>query len=197
MPIQIGVTGGIGSGKSLVCKIFGVLGAPVYDADSRAKDLMTTDGILVSAIKKEFGELSYSHDGTLDRKYLSERVFKRKEELEKLNALVHPRVAADYQQWSDKQNFPYVLKEAALLFESNSYKSLDKIIVVSAPVDIRLKRVLGRDKHRTPDQIRSIMQNQMPDEMKLERADFVISNDDTHPIIPQVLELHHRFLKLL
>jgi dephospho-CoA kinase len=196
MPLQIGITGGIGSGKSLVCKIFHILGAPVYDADSRAKDLMTTDGILVLAIKKEFGELSYHHDGTLDRKYLGDRVFNRKEELAKLNALVHPRVAADYQQWRSVQTFPYVLKEAALLFESDSYKSLDKIIVVSAPADIRFKRVQARDKQRTADQIRSIMLNQLPDEAKLERADFVISNDDTHPVIPQVLELHRRFLSL-
>jgi dephospho-CoA kinase len=196
MPLQIGITGGIGSGKSLVCRIFSVFGVPVYDADSRAKDLMTTDGILVSGIKKEFGELCYHHDGTLDRKYLGDRVFNRTEDLKKLNALVHPRVAADYQQWQEAQHFPYVLKEAALLFESDSYKSLDKIIVVSAPADLRLKRVQGRDKHRTADQIRSIMHNQMPDEAKLERADFVISNDDTHPVIHQVLELHHRFLML-
>jgi len=196
MPLQIGITGGIGSGKSLVCRIFHILGVPVYDADSRAKDLMTTDGILVTAIKKEFGELSYSNDGALDRKYLSDRVFSRKEELAKLNALVHPRVGVNYKQWSQAQQFPYVLKEAALLFESNSYKSLDKIIVVSAPMDIRMNRVLGRDKHRSAEQIRNIMQNQMPEDDKLARADFVIINDETHLVIPQILDLHRRFLML-
>lgn len=196
MPLQIGITGGIGSGKSLVCRIFHILGVPVYDADSRAKDLMTTDGILVTAIKKEFGELSYGSDGALDRKYLSDRVFNHKEELAKLNALVHPRVGVNYKQWSEAQQFPYVLKEAALLFESNSYKSLDKIIVVSAPMDIRMNRVLGRDKHRNAEQVRNIMQNQMPEDDKLARADFVIINDETHPVIPQVLDLHRRFLML-
>ncbi|RAW03301.1 dephospho-CoA kinase [Pseudochryseolinea flava] len=196
MPLQIGITGGIGSGKSLVCKIFRVLGVPTYDADSRAKDLMTTDGILVSAIKKEFGELSYDQHGALNRQYLADRVFNRKEELAKLNSLVHPRVGIDYTRWSEAQKFPYVLKEAALLFESSAYKSLDKIIVVSAPNEIRMARVLGRDKHRTAEQIASIMRNQMPEDDKLARADFVITNDETHPVIPQVLDLHRRFLML-
>lgn len=196
-PVQIGITGGIGSGKSLVCRIFKILGVPVYDADSRAKDLMTTDGILVSAIKKEFGELSYDQDGRLNRTYLSEKVFKDADRIKTLNRLVHPRVGANYSDWvTDHRDFPYVLKEAALLFEAGSYKTLDKIIVVDAPAELRLKRVKVRDHHRTEAQILDIMNNQMPDQEKLSRADFVIHNDETLLVIPQVLDLHNRFLAM-
>jgi dephospho-CoA kinase len=194
-PVQIGITGGIGSGKSLVCKIFQVLGVPVYDADSRAKDLMTTDGILISAIKKEFGELSYQKDGSLNRQYLSESVFKDEVRLNVLNQLVHPRVGDDYQRWiNEHRGHAYVLKEAALLFEAESYKVLDKVIVVHAPVELRIARVRTRDKHRTDEQIRDIMAKQMPDQEKLKRADFVIHNDESRFVTTQVLDLHQQFL---
>jgi dephospho-CoA kinase len=193
-PLQIGITGGIGSGKSLICRIFQILGAPVYNADSRAKDLMTTDGILISRIKKEFGELSYRQDGSLHREYLSEKVFNDTERLKVLNGLVHPRVAEDYTQWVDHhQRVPYVIKEAALLFEAGSYKTLDKVIVVYAPSSVRIKRVLSRDKHRTETQVREIMKNQLSDEDILARADFIIRNDESQLVITQVLDLHHRF----
>lgn len=196
-PQQIGITGGIGSGKSLVCKIFSCLGVPVYDADSRAKNLMTTDGILVSQIKKEFGILSYNEDGSLNRKYLGEVAFDQREKLERLNHLVHPRVAADYAGWVEgHQNYPYVIKEAALLFEAGSYKALDKIIVVSAPEKIRMKRVLQRDTHRTEKDVKNIFGNQLPEEERLQRADFIIMNDESRLVIPQVLELHERFTAL-
>ena len=193
MPLQIGITGSIGSGKSLVCKIFATLGIPVYDADSRAKYLMTTDGILISNIKKEFGELSYSPEGQLDRKYLAGTVFHDPTKLSVLNNLVHPRVAEDYLQWVNKQKeTAYVLKEAALLYEADSYRSLDKIIVVYAPEPIRIKRVLQRDKHRTESQVREIMARQMPDEEKLSRADFIIWNDESKSVIQQVLVIHNK-----
>ena len=196
-PLQIGITGGIGSGKTLICKIFQSLGVPVYDADSRAKILMTTDGILVEQIKKEFGTLSYNEDGSLNRKYLGQIVFDQKLKLEILNELVHPRVAKDYEGWvGTHRHFPYVMKEAALLFESGSYKGLDKIVVVSAPEKIRMKRVLQRDTHRTEKDVEIIFGNQLPEDEKLKRADFVIVNDETCLVIPQVLELHQRFSSL-
>lgn len=196
-PLQIGITGGIGSGKTLICKIFHSLGIPIYDADSRAKILMTTDGILVEQIKKEFGMLSYNEDGSLNRKYLGQIAFDQKLKLEKLNQLVHPRVAKDYEEWvSTHQHFPYVIKEAALLFESGSYKGLDKIVVVSASEQIRMKRVLQRDTHRTEKDVENIFGNQLPENEKLKRADFVIINDETRLVIPQVLELHERFSSL-
>jgi dephospho-CoA kinase len=191
---QIGITGGIGSGKSLISKIFNTLGIPVYDADSRAKNLMTTDGILISLIKKEFGALSYHKDGSLNRSYISQQVFLEKEKLNLLNTLVHPRVEEDYKRWVvEHQHCPYVLKEAALLFEAGSFQSLDRNIVVYAPEGLRMKRVLMRDKHRTETQVRNIIVNQMPDEEKLARADFIIKNDETELVIPQVLTLHKQF----
>lgn len=194
-PLQVGVTGGIGSGKSLVCRIFQCLGISVYDADSRAKSLMTTDGILVSQIRQEFGDLAYHADGSLNRKYLGETVFNDPDKLELLNKLVHPRVGEDYRQWlKENSREVYVLKEAALMFEAGSYKALDKIIVVYAPEDIKVSRVLGRDLHRSKKDVRAIIKNQMPDEVKLKRADHIIFNDDSQLVIPQVLSLHQLFL---
>jgi dephospho-CoA kinase len=196
-PLQIGITGGIGSGKSLVCKIFQCLGVPVYDADSRAKALMTTDGILIEQIKKEFGNLAYHTDGTLNRKHIGEAAFGDPEKLKKLDAMVHPRVAANYAQWVDEQTTPYVIKEAALLFEAGSYKNLDKIIVVSAPEQLRVKRVVVRDPQRSEQMVKDIIGNQMPDAEKISRADFVVMNDESQLVIPQVLRLHQIFVTSL
>ena len=194
LPFQIGITGGIGSGKSLVCKIFSRLGIPVYDADSHAKELMTTDGILISQIKKEFGELSYLGHGGLNRKYLSAEVFSDAGKLERLNGLVHPRVAHHYDMWVQQQaGMVYVVKEAALLVEAGSYKTLDRLIVVSAPESMRIQRVLKRDPQRTEQQVREVMSHQMAEEQKLALADDVIMNDETRLVIPQVLELHRLF----
>ncbi len=194
-PLQIGVTGGMGSGKSLVCHIFQCLGAPVYDADSRAKNLMTTDGILVEQIKKEFGVLTYTPDGKLDRSYLSKATFGHPERLGKLNSLVHPRVADDYSRWTESHaDFPYLIREAALLYEAGAYLTVDKMIVVTAPEDVRVKRVTIRDPHRTKEDIKTIMESQWPEEEKIKRADFIVKNDDRHMVIPQVLDLHHQFI---
>lgn len=194
-PLQIGITGGIGSGKSLVCKIFNALGTPTYDADSRAKMVMTTDGILVEAIKKEFGVLSYDAKGILNRQHLANSVFNQPDKLKRLNELVHPRVAVDYEHWvSSQPDVKYVLKEAALLFESGSYQSLDKIIVVTAPETLRVQRVLIRDPHRSAEQTKEIIRNQMEEEEKMKRADYVIVNDETTLLIPQVLNLHLQFI---
>ena len=189
-PLQIGITGGIGAGKSLICRIFHCLGIPVYDADGHAKELMTTDVILISNIKKEFGELSYNTDGTLNRNYLSSAVFDDSEKLSKLNSLVHPQVGADYNRWVEiHRNYPYVMKEAALL--------LDKVIVVHAPEELRIQRVIARDSHRSKDQVRAIMSKQMPEAQKMKKADFIIINDEKDLVVPQVLELHNRFLSIV
>jgi dephospho-CoA kinase len=194
--LQIGITGGIGSGKSLVCRIFKSLGIPVYEADRRAKDIMTTDGILISQIKKEFGDLSYDANGNLNRTFLASAVFGNETQLERLNALVHPRVGQDYNDWflTVRDESPYVLKEAALLFESGSFRQLDKVIVVFSPPELRIKRVLQRDAHRTEDQVRDIINRQWADDEKLKRADFVITNDESILLIPQVISLHQKFL---
>lgn len=194
-PLQIGITGGIGTGKSLVCKIFHVLGVPAYDADSRAKKLMTTDGILIGQIQKEFGTLSYDARGVLNREYLSATVFNDEAKLKRLNKLVHPRVGEDYERWVAEQgDVKYVLKEAALLFEAGSYQVLDKIIVVTAPETLRIQRVLSRDPHRSLEQIKEIISNQMEETEKVKRADYVIVNDEATLLIPQVLQLHLQFI---
>lgn len=196
--LQIGITGGIGSGKSLVCRIFSRLGIPVYDADSRAKALMTTDAVLLTSIRKEFGEQSFDGE-TLNRTYLAREVFSNPSKLERLNALVHPRVALDYENWAKSYDgsVPYVLKEAALLYESGSYAVLDKIIVVSASLETRIQRVLKRDPQRSREQILQIINRQLPEEEKLKRADKVINNDGTELVIPQVLALHQEFRALV
>ena len=197
LPFQIGITGGIGSGKSLVCKIFRCLGVPIYDADSRAKSIMTTDGILVEQIRTEFGTLSYGEKGELNRAYLSEKVFNDPTKLKRLNELVHPRVGLDGDKWMKEQNgHQYVIREAALLFESGSYKKMDKVIVVAAPEPLRVKRILLRDMQRTNEEVVKIIQSQMSEGEKARRADFVLNNDESELLIPQVLKLHQQFLKL-
>lgn len=194
MALQIGITGGIGSGKSLICKIFQHLGIITYDADSRAKYIMTTDGILVSQIKKEFGDLSYHPDGTLNRAHLAGLTFQDASKIKVLNQLVHPRVGEDYLQWLKAHaSERYLIKEAALLFESGSYQSLDSVIVVSAPEEVRINRIVKRDPQRSMQQLHDIMKQQMPEADKLKRADYVIENDDAHLVIPQVLRLHSIF----
>ncbi len=170
------------------------MGVPVYDADSHAKKLMTTDGILVDQIKKEFGILSYDEKGGLNRKLISEAVFNDEVRLSRLNSLVHPRVAFDYDRWlAQHEDQAYVVKEAALLFESGSFKSLDKVIVVTAPEQMRVQRVLNRDTHRTEQDVLRIMSNQWPEEEKVNKADYVVRNDETTLVLPQVLRLDESF----
>jgi dephospho-CoA kinase len=181
----------------LVCRIFQHLGVPVYDADSQAKELMVSDNILVEQIKKEFGKESYSSDDRVDRAYLAQTVFADPVKLGKLNQMVHPRVAKDYRHWVEQHlGKSYVIKEAALIFEAGSWKGLDKVIVVFSPEALRLKRVLSRDAHRTARDIQSIFRNQMPEEEKLKRADYIIANDESQLVIPQVLQLHEQFVRM-
>ncbi len=192
-PLEVGITGGIGCGKTWVCRIFGSLGIPLYDADSRAKNLMTTDRILVEQIKKEFGSLSYNEAGGLNKEHLR-RAFGDSQALQRLNELVHPRVAIDYATWVKQQyGFNYVIKEAALLIESGSAEKLDKLIVVFAPKSLRIQRILKRDPNRTPEEIENIIRNQMDEQEKVKKADYVIVNDESRLVIPQVLVLHDRF----
>lgn len=194
-PLQIGITGGIGSGKSTVCRVFRVLGVPVYDADSRAKVVMTSDVILIQKIKQEFGSLSFREDGSLNSAYLAETVFGDEKRLKILNQLVHPVVARDYENWLRAQRGkPYVIKEAALLFESGSYLSLDLTGMVDAPESVRLRRVLHRDRLRAEKQVKDIMARQLPQDKVRELADFIIVNDDIQPVLPQVLALHQQWL---
>ena len=186
--LKVGITGGIGSGKTTVCKIFETLNIPIYYADERAKWLMVNDQDLVIQIKDLLGKESYTIDGQLNRKFISSIVFNDKGKLKQLNALVHPVVANDGENWHLEQVAPYTLKEAALLFESGSYRSLDKIITVFAPESTRIQRVVDRDQVSEAE-VKARIRNQMPDEEKVKLADFVINNYDNHRLIPQVLEI--------
>lgn len=199
--LQLGITGGIGTGKSTVCKIFETLGIAVYDADTRAKLVMITDKILKQELKKAFGEEVYLSENEINRDYLVKTVFSNQDnnsKVEILNSIVHPAVGRDYLTWytENEAKSPYLLKEAALMFESDSYKVLDAIIVVHTPLEERIKRVLQRDSHRTEEQVRAIISKQMPESEKLKRADFVIYNDGSKSLIEQVLELHEGFLRM-
>lgn len=193
---MVGVTGGIGSGKSTVCQVFSILGIPIYSADDRAKWLMANDPNLKKEISSQFGEKSFLEDGSLNRAFLAEEVFSDPEKVKKINALVHPAVGEDFKKWTKEQSAPYLIKEAALLFESGSYKELDYIINVSSPLKIRVARVLLRDPHRSEDQVNHIIDQQMPDEQKNELADYVIKNNDSKLILPQVLEIHQKLCAL-
>ncbi len=188
--LRVGITGGIGAGKSVVSKIFTVLGVPVYDADSQAKYLMNNDTKLKKEIKDNFGENAFIESGELNRTYLADKVFQNPDQLKKLNSLVHPVVKRDFDKWCEIKNSPYILKEAALLVESGSHKDLDMLLVVTAPEKLRIERVLLRDDHRTKKQVEGIISNQFPEAEKKKLADFLINNDESHPILSKVLEIH-------
>lgn len=193
-PLRVGLTGGIGTGKSTVALIFELLAVPVYDADAMAKKLMEEDEDLISAIKEEFGNETYM-GGKLNRQLLAERVFNNEPLLAKLNAIVHPAVAEHFTNWTTEYSSGYILKEAALLFETGSYHDLDYVILVQSPLDLRIKRIKNRDPQRSAEQILSIIERQMPFAEALGLADFVINNDEAHLLIPQVLQLQNKLIK--
>lgn len=195
MMLKIGLTGGIGSGKSVVARIFSVLGTSVYHADEKAKFLMEEDPGLKTAIKSLLGNDAY-REGELNRKYISQLVFKDKKVLDQLNAIVHPAVRDDFYSWcKGKQNEVYVVEEAALLFETGFYREFDYNILVTAPEAIRIKRVMERDNIPEISVIER-MKNQMEEHLKLNLCDFEIENSGTELLVPRVLELHNKFVSL-
>ena len=195
--LKIGITGNIGSGKTTVSKLFKVLGTPVFYADDEAKKVMVTDGVLVDNIKLAFGKDAYFDDGTLNRKYIAGIVFSNDEQLTRLNSLVHPATFRAFDKWvSSVSGVPYVLKEAALLFETDSFKMCDYCVLVTAPLETRIKRVIKRDG-LTRAGIAGRESKQIPEEKKSLLADYVIVNDDLQLVIPQVLELHRVFSSLV
>ncbi|NEU08072.1 dephospho-CoA kinase [Flavihumibacter sp. R14] len=196
MQLKIGITGGIGSGKTTVCKVFELLGVPVFYADAAAKEVMHTDEELMRGIIGAFGALSFSNDGILNRKYLADIVFSDDKALEMLNALVHPAVFRSFDKWLLKhKQYPYVLKEAALLFESGSYKMCTHSILVKAPERLKIGRVMERD-NITEAEVRARMVRQYSDEEKEALADYSILNDERLLLIPQVLKLHELFISM-
>lgn len=193
--LKIGITGGIGCGKTTVCKVFETLGIPVFYADTVAKELMIADQILIAGIKDTFGEESYFEDGTLNNKHIAAIVFNNVDELNKLNALVHPAVFRAFETWEKEvpSSVPYTLKEAALLFESGSYQMCDVNILVTSPLAVRLARVMQRDKV-TEAQVLARMDKQFSDDKKMAMADYFIENTEQKSVIEQVLNLHQQFL---
>jgi dephospho-CoA kinase len=193
---KVGITGNIGSGKTTVSKVFELLGVPVFYADDHAKNVMVRDAELIAGIKQTFGTESYFDDGSLNRKHIAGIVFNNDAELAKLNALVHPATFRAFDNWLAVQHdVPYVMKEAALLFESDSYKMCDRALMVTAPLELRLKRILSRDSiTRTEAESRNA--KQFSEEKKIALANDIIRNDETQLVIPQVLALHQQYLSL-
>ncbi len=187
----VGITGGIGSGKTTVCRIFETLGIPVYYADVEAKRIMQEDEQVRSKIRKLLGTDAYDTEGNLNRNFIAKRVFNDSEKLGKLNSIVHPATIRASIAWAKRQNTPYVLKEAALMFESDAFHHVDKVIGVYAPVALRLHRTMKRD-HISREEVLKRMKNQIDEEVKMRLCDFVIYNDEQQAVIPQVLQLHKK-----
>lgn len=190
----IGLTGGIGSGKSLISSVFSSYGIPCYESDSRAKKLMQEDAELKSQIKALFGDDIYEGD-QLNRRKLADLVFADKSKLESLNAIVHPRVKKDFQSFVNQYDTSYVIKEAAILFETDGAKDCDAIILVTAPEKLRVERMMKREKTNVED-IKSRMNHQWSDEKKITLADYVINNIDWDKTLKKIDEIHKKLLVL-
>jgi dephospho-CoA kinase len=191
--VKVGITGGMGSGKSTVAHIFEVLGIPVYYADDAAKRLMNEDEFLKTQIIKQFSTEAYAADGKLNRKWMAEQVFNNIQKLNLLNSLVHPATVQDGINWMKTQNTHYAIKEAALIFESGTQTELDYIIGVSAPASLRMHRVMKRD-NISKEAVQSRMDKQISEPIKMRLCDFVIINDGQQALIPQVMKIHERLL---
>lgn len=192
--LKVGITGGIGSGKTIVCRVFEALGIPVFYADGAGRFLMEHDALVMNSIRMLFGEEIYN-GGLLDRERVSSIVFRQPEKLQELNAIVHPAAQRYSLQWMQQQKgVAYVIKEAAIFFESGTYIDMDVMVGVTAPQQLRLLRAANRDGV-TQDKIMQRMSFQMDDEEKMSRCQYVIHNDDVQPLIPQVLRIHEELLK--
>lgn len=193
--ILVGLTGGIGSGKTTVANAFKKLGIPVYIADIEAKALMNRSKVIKRKLIKLFGDTAYINN-ELNRKFLAEKIFNDKALLIQMNAIVHPKVASHFKSWLKKNNAPYIIKEVAILFENNSHANFDFIITVTANKDERIARVIKRD-NSSKEKVLSIMANQMPEEEKIKRSDFVIYNDNYEKIPKLVNTTHQNILKAI
>lgn len=195
--MNIGITGNIGSGKTTVCSIFETLGIPIYYADTEAKKLMTDDALVREQIKLLFGVQAYTKEGDLDRKYIGDIVFNNPQMLTRLNYIVHPAVKRHSAAWAKAQKkVPYTLKEAALLIESGNHKAVDKIIVVTAPLALRINRVMARDE-ATKEEVMARESKQMAESEKVALSDFVINNDGNTSLVQQVHKIHQELSKLV
>lgn len=190
MILRIGLTGGIGSGKTTVAHIFETLGIPVYYSDDAAKRIMNENPVLQQQIIQHFGEESYIN-GQLNRPFLAEVIFNNDEKRTLLNSLVHPLTIDDANNWMLQKDTPYAIKEAALIFESDVWKHLDKVIGISAPYELRLERAMQRD-NISREAVEARMAKQMNEEEKMKRCDYILYNDEQQLLIPQVIALHEK-----
>ena len=189
---KIGITGGIGSGKTYVASVFKSLGIPIFNADIQAKKIMTSSGKLIKLVKEEFGNEIYK-DSDLNKEKLASIVFSNSDKLQKLNSLVHPIVKEEFNNWCKKQTSPYIIKEAAILFESNSHIGLDAVICVSAPLDLRMRRLLNRDDY-SKKEIKKRIENQISQEEKEKLSDYIIVNDEKDLLLPKIIKFHKELL---
>ncbi|MBT5353622.1 MAG: dephospho-CoA kinase [Flavobacteriales bacterium] len=189
---KIGITGGIGSGKTYVASVFQSLGIPIFNADIQAKKIMTSSRKLIKLLKEEFGNDIYK-DSDLNKEKLASIVFSNSDKLQKLNSLVHPIVKEEFNNWCKKQTSPYVIKEAAILFESNSHIGLDAVICVSAPLDLRMRRLLNRDDY-SKKEIKKRIENQISQEEKEKLSDYIIVNDEKDLLLPKIIKFHKELL---
>lgn len=189
----VGLTGGIGSGKTTVAKEFQSFGVPIYIADDEAKKLINSSEEIKQQLIALFGPEAYD-SGTLNRSFIADTIFKNKRYLKKMNAIVHPKVGVHFKEWVAKQNAIYVIKEAAIIFENNTYNQFDYIITVIAPKDLRMARLLKREP-TTVEKIEAVMNNQWSDEEKVTRSHFVIENTSLADMKSQVVKIHHKILK--
>jgi dephospho-CoA kinase len=186
-----GLTGNIGSGKSYVAEIFRKMGIPVFDSDLEAKKILITDPEVSKALRVEFEDDIWDETGKPDRKKLAAIVFSDKTKIEKLNQIIHPRVRRRFESWVMEQKSPLVLQEAAILVETGAYKKMDALILVTAPEEVRIRRVIQRD-HVTEKEVIKRMRNQLSEEEKLKYADYTIRNDGVTPLLPQILNIVHQ-----
>lgn len=193
--VVVGLTGGIGSGKTTILKFFESFGIPIYIADDEAKALMNRSKVIKRKLIQLFGESAYI-DGKLNRTYLASKIFNDKSLLSKMNAIVHPKVASHFKRWLNKQNAPYVIKEAAIIFENNLENQYDYIITVVADEHLRIERVMKRD-NASVEKIKSIISNQLPDSEKIKKSDFVITNNDLDSAKAQVTAINQQILQLI
>jgi dephospho-CoA kinase len=194
MMLKVGITGGIGSGKTIVSRVFSVLGVPVYNADLSARNIMNADKNVQKKLAGSFGE-NVLKDGIPDRQALAQIVFNDPDALRRINEIIHPAVKTDFISWLERHSHvPYIVKEAAILFESGAWAELDTVILVTAPEEIRISRIMKRDGESVAN-IKSRMANQWPDETKALKAGFIIENDNTSAILPVILDMHSEFSK--
>ncbi len=193
IPLKIGITGGIGSGKSLVCKIFQILKIPVFEADREAKEILDSDPQTKEALGNLLGVHIFDTNGKVNRQQMAGIIFNDQELLQKVNGIIHPAVRRKFNEWHMAQKAPYVIQEAAILFESGIYKLMDRNIVVTAPEELRINRVMERDGV-TKEKVLERMKNQWPEKEKVALADYIIRNDESQSLIHQVLEINQKIM---